>query len=64
VDRITTPLDDFMADAAQWLNGAWYVWIVLGVVVALSVGIAVLVRWRRSVHAQTPHYRRQGTPVP
>lgn len=60
VTRFATPLDDFMADAAVWLDQAWYVWVGIGVAAALWIGIAVLVKWRKSVNARTPHYRRHS----
>lgn len=61
VTRITTPLDAFMSDMLVWLDGAWYLWVALGIVVLVVVVSVVVAKMRSRGYERVPHYFRQSS---
>ncbi|MGV8859485.1 hypothetical protein [Rhodoglobus sp.] len=59
--RITTPLDAFMSDMLVWLDGAWYLWVALGIVVLVVVVSVVVAKMRSRGYERVPHYFRQSS---
>lgn len=55
-----TPFDSFMRAFTAWLDTAWYVWVILALVIAGIAGIVVISKARARARARVPQYRRQG----
>jgi heme exporter protein D len=48
-----------MSDMLVWLDTAWYLWVALGIVVAVVVVSIMVARMRNQSYERVPHYHRQ-----
>jgi heme exporter protein D len=60
VTRITTPLDQFIADLLTWIDSAWFVWIAMALSIVLVIVTVTISKARARARARVPQYRRQG----
>jgi len=58
--RITTPLDVFMRDLMDWLDGAWFLWAATAAAIVVLVVLVVVIKARARARARVPQYRRSG----
>ncbi len=50
--------DQFLADARIWLDGAWYLWVIMAGVFALIMSVVVISKVRARSKERVPQYRR------
>jgi len=60
-ERVTriSPFDNFVRDAGAWLDSAWYLWILIPLLIAGIVAIVTVSKARARARARVPQYRRQ-----
>jgi len=47
-----------MSDVLVWIESAWYLWVALGIVVAVVIASVVVAKVRRRGYERVPHYFR------
>lgn len=50
--------DQFLADARIWLDGAWYLWVIVAAVFAVIIAIVAVSKVRARSKERVPQYRR------
>lgn len=56
--RRVTDLDVFLTSARSWLDGAWYLWVILAAGLGLVIGIVAVSKVRARSRSRIPQYRR------
>ncbi|CAN5212697.1 hypothetical protein BH09ACT5_BH09ACT5_06210 [soil metagenome] len=57
--RITTPFDDFLNDLSAWIDGSWFVWVLIAAALVVAAIAVVLARVRSRARYRVPQYRRR-----
>ena len=61
VGRIVTPFDSFMDGFSVWMNGMWFLWIVVALAVAAVIVLVNVSKSRARARARVPQYRRRDS---
>ena len=59
-----TTFDQFLAGARIWLDGAWYLWVIMAAVFAIIIGIVAISKVRARSRDRVPQYRRGERTLP
>lgn len=56
--KLVTDFDHFLTTARVWLDGAWYLWVIIAAALALVLAIVAVSKVRARARARVPQYRR------
>ena len=56
--KLVTDFDHFLSDARIWLDGAWYLWVIIAAGLGLVLGAVAVSKMRARARARVPQYRR------
>jgi uncharacterized membrane protein len=56
--RVVTDIDQFLTSARIWLDGAWYLWVIIAAGIGVVLAIIAVSKVKARARARVPQYRR------
>jgi uncharacterized membrane protein len=56
--RVVTDFDQFLTSTRIWLDGAWYLWVIIAAGIGVVLAIIAVSKVRARSRARVPQYRR------
>lgn len=55
---VVTDFDQFLTTTRIWLDGAWYLWVIIAAGIGVVLAIIAVSKVRARARARVPQYRR------
>lgn len=55
---VVTDFDQFLTTTRIWLDGAWYLWVIIAAGIGVVLAIIAVSKARARARARVPQYRR------